>query len=366
MKTSRRVAGIVAGVTALGFVSYEALTPGSTYRILMNEDDKQGHGPAFDNVTPNGEIIARLPDRLPPEVAKQRANVGAAIVRYTVGKGKNAQGHISVSSVVRTGPTGNTFMGAGHALMDDKGKAVCNPGSSMTVIMPTERLTTTVKVGGKQYKVHGQARTAQAAYAYRSDAPDRAGVVDASFIATGTFDEYARTKPAEPRTDQHVVTPGQDLYTMNYEPTQGGEQRSPAGGTPERGTANVADALKRLSAPAQVGGIALGTEVVNGRTELLMLTGIPEGGYGPDGENRVRGGASGGGVFDHEGHIVGTVATVAPMSMAEVTERYHITLTGPNAVDPSTQMQVVGVQEVTSSTVTALEDQLAAAPTCFK
>lgn len=148
--------------------------------------------------------------------------------------------------------------------------------------------------------------------------------------------------------DSNYITPGTQLYVVNFEPTAGGTLRSPASG----------------NEPVVFGAVALGTRP-DGLVEVV--DGIKS--YSSDGETVVRQGASGGPVFDGNGHLVGLVKGTSTINgqPGGTVQNYetndHIIITDLPSDAP---IDVMVLQPVSANTVTSLQQNLHpnTAPAC--
>lgn len=297
-----------------------------------------------------------LPDTLPETVSAQLPNVVALHMQFEMDD-PDGQGNV-VTSYKHADSSGvrvdaDRFITAGHALYDADGdqlKGIDSCGAISIDIATPEPTATTHDKEGNELKLFGTNINAlKHSGTYVEDEP----VPDVALVQAPN--ELPYTTPTR-LYDGPPTEPGSPVFFANYEPTDEGAPR-----TPYETSLSTQQIRANMNKPAVLGGVALKYEDDG---ELVVATGLKS--YGPTEEVHVRGGSSGGPVYNAAGDMIGTiVATVAtdetPTGVDEFEELAEVDVTG---VDPDAPVQYTVVRPITPDMAATLNAQLDAAPDC--
>lgn len=242
--------------------------------------------------------VSRLPDKLPADVQQQIPNV-AAIISLDGNREKNSKqinAQEGLCSGVRVGV--NEYLSAGHCIHFDPPKATEVPYCAGTsVFLPIDNQD--------GIRLRGINRAAEVPSIGKGDTLLNEGQPDELLIQTNPNDpanQPAYTNPTVFHNPIDKIEQGQELYFINYEPTTSGATRNPLSKD-----LNKLGLKEGPQTPAIIGGLAL--EYLNNGTLDVLLTGKS---YGNPVDGYIRPGASGGPVYDSNGHLVATTTSVSP------------------------------------------------------
>lgn len=237
-------------------------------RILLNHEDKQSGSEASSNIELN-----TLPSRLPNEVNRFVDNVGIVYENVFNGNPYNTEGGPQVAEAIQASGvvlSSKYIMTAGHVLVSTSSMPIANkPYQCRTIAFITPTFGALIRSDFGSFS--GQEE---------STVPDL-GILSPD-NPNWTNHQYRRFQNVA--IDSKPLTPGEDLFFVNYEPLANGRSRSPTNNT----------------GPAVYGGIYEGQTNSN---DYDVVTGLKSYGRMPDSLSRP--GASGGAVFNSEGQIVG-------------------------------------------------------------
>ena len=309
--------------------------------VLTSATILSGCTPSFVNaVTPPflyPEVsIEELPDTLPDAVAEQIPNVVSIINNIPV------LSESGICSGVRIDK--HDYLSAGHCDYSLASDALpfcteLSVGSTSIISPDGVILKATKKAGNYGGDTSGIWR----------------GDVNSMSDDTLLIETDAEPRPYTTPTqygEPSMVTTGMPLYLVNYEPTADGKLRSPFNKYLTESELNAG-----LNKPAIFGAIAL-MQYANGM--IAAISGDKP--YSSPPETDVRGGASGGPVYDQNGSLIGTAVNLINYSSLSEAERdFGVSITG---ISEKTDVNVFLIQDITPSLVSELQSEQQPTPDC--